>query len=255
MFTIRRLAQLAASTTLAASLAFGASALDISALNDDERTAFRAEIRAYLMENPEVLMEAVDVYNQRIAAAQEANESDILAAHADAIFNNENDLVYGNPDGDVVFVEFLDYRCGYCKKAHPEVMSLLKQDGNIKLIVKEYPVLGEESLLASRFALAVKATNGMEAYGRVHDALMETRKGVTEGMLKRIAKDLDLDADAVFDAIDDPSVVATLTANQEIGQALQITGTPTFIMNTEMVRGYVPFDSMVEIVAELRAAN
>lgn len=241
-----------AAAALLAGTAMGGFALDLGDMSADERAAFRAEVRAYLLENPEVLMEAVDVYNQRQQAAQEAGEQELIAAHAEDIYNAPGDLVMGNPDGSLTFVEFLDYRCGYCKKAYPDVKALLDTDGDIKLIVKEYPILGEDSVLASRFALATKFTAGDEAYANVHDALMGARGNVTEGMLIRLAGDLDLDAEAIIANMDSEEVNTVLADNQRIGAILQITGTPSFIMGDQMVRGYVPFDAMIEIVDELR---
>ncbi|MEM5468455.1 DsbA family protein [Celeribacter marinus] len=248
----RFLTRLTTAALLTASTAFGAHALDLSDMSSAERAAFGAEVRAYLMENPEVLMDAVDVYNQRQQAAQEAGEAGLIAAHAADLFEAEGDLVYGNPDADLVFVEFSDYRCGYCKKAYPDVKALLEKDGNIKLIVKEYPILGEESVLAARFALAVRSVGGVEAYDAIHDALMTTRGNVTEGSLKRMAKDLGLDGDAVMAATDSDAVNEILGRNQQLGQIFQISGTPTFVMGEQLIRGYVPFDAMNEIVAELR---
>lgn len=228
------------------------SAFDLSAMTDAERAAFREEVKAYLFDHPELIMEAVEIYRANQEQAQGALEQQMLTQNADAIYNHPDDLVMGNPDGDIVLVEFLDYRCGYCKKAHPEVKKLLETDGNIKLVVKEYPILGEESLLASRFALATKEVAGMDAYRAMHDALIETRSGINEGTLKRMAKKLDLDGDAILAAMSDKNVDAALARGQEIGAAFQISGTPTFIMNDEILRGYVPYDAMVEIVAELR---
>ncbi|WP_417257490.1 DsbA family protein [Celeribacter sp.] len=250
----RFLTRLGTAALLATTTAFGAHALDLTNMSDAERAAFGAEIRAYLLENPEVLMEAVDVYNQRQQAAQEAGEADLIAAHAADLYEAEGDLVYGNPDADLIFVEFSDYRCGYCKKAYPDVKALLEKDGNIKLIVKEFPILGEESVLAARFALAVRAVSGEEAYHAIHDALMTARSNVTEGSLKRMVNDLDqdVDVDAVMAALDSDEVNTILGRNQQLGQIFQISGTPTFVMGGQLVRGYVPFDAMTEIVAELR---
>ena len=241
-------ALLTATTTLAA------QAFDITDMTDAEREAFRAEVRAFIMENPEVIMEeAYEVYQQRQAEAQVANDADLIAAYSEVIYNDENDAVYGNPDGDIVLVEFSDYRCGYCKKAYPDVQALLEKDGNIKLIVKEFPILGEASVLASRFAVATKLVAGDEAYLKLHDELMQARGDVSEGMLRRLANGLEIDADAVVAEMESDEVTAILALNHQLAQELQITGTPGFILGDQMLRGYVPYDGMVEIVAEVRA--
>jgi protein-disulfide isomerase len=150
-------------------------------------------------------------------------------------------------------VEFLDYRCGYCKRAQPDVKALLNQDGNIRYIIKEFPILGEQSTLASRFALSVKITEGDDAYFAVHNALMESNSQVTPGSLRRLARDSGLDADAIMDGMENPTIDMMLQANYQLGQAMQVTGTPSFVLGETMMRGYAPLDAMVQIVAEQRA--
>ncbi len=246
-------ARLGAAALLTASTAIAASAFDITDMTDAEREAFRAEVRAYIMENPEMIMEeAYEVYQQRQSEAQVANDADLIAQSADVIYDDENDAVYGNPDGDIVLVEFSDYRCGYCKKAYPDVQALLEKDGNIKLIVKEFPILGEASILAGRFAVATKLVEGNEAYLKLHDELMQAGGDVSEGSLRRLANGLEIDADAVIAQMESDEVTAILARNYQLAQDLQISGTPAFILGDQMLRGYLPYDAMVEIVAEVR---
>ncbi|MDO6457312.1 DsbA family protein [Celeribacter halophilus] len=246
-------ARLGAAALLTASTAIAASAFDITDMTDAEREAFRAEVRAYIMENPEMIMEeAYEVYQQRQSEAQVANDADLIAKSADVIYDDENDAVYGNPDGDIVLVEFTDYRCGYCKKAYPDVQALLEKDGNIKLIVKEFPILGEASILAGRFAVATKLVAGNEAYLKLHDELMQARGDVSEGSLRRLANGLEIDADAVIAQMESDEVTAILARNYQLAQDLQISGTPAFVLGDQMLRGYLPYDAMVEIVAEVR---
>ncbi|RPE71739.1 protein-disulfide isomerase [Pacificibacter maritimus] len=226
---------------------------DLTDMSDKDRAAFRAEVRAYLLDNPEVLMEAISVLEDRNAEKAEASDRDLILSHAEALFTSPNDLILGNPDGDITIVEFLDYRCGYCKKAHPDMTALLKNDGNIKMIVKEFPILGEASVLASRFAIAVHLVAGDEAYSDVYENLMSGGSNVTEGSLKRLLRGTDIDVDAVMARINTDEVSNIIAQNHALGQAMQINGTPAFVMQSEVIRGYVPYDSMVEIVAELRA--
>ncbi|MBT8411781.1 MAG: thioredoxin domain-containing protein, partial [Octadecabacter sp.] len=124
-----------AAAALSVSLsATSAMALDMDALTDGERDAFRAEVRAYLLENPEVLMEAIGVLEQRQAEAETMRDVQLAQVNADALFNDGYSYVGGNPDGDIMMVEFMDYRCGFCRRAHPEVAELLAQDGNIRIV-------------------------------------------------------------------------------------------------------------------------
>ncbi|SNR42835.1 DsbA family protein [Puniceibacterium sediminis] len=237
---------------LATCLSAPAWAFDVSAMTDGERDAFRAEIRAYLLDNPEVIFEAVDIAEQRKAEAQTAGDEQLLADNAAAIFDDGFSWVGGNPDGDITVVEFMDYRCGYCRKAHDEVAELVERDGNIKFIVKEFPILGEASLTSTRFALAVRLVAGEEAYKPAYDALITMTSDMSEPVLRRLANTLEVDADAVLARMNDPEIDRQISKTRALAQVLKINGTPTFVMGTELVRGYVPLDTMQQIVATER---
>ena len=229
-----------------------ALAFDIDAMSDAERAAFREEVRAYLMENPEVLMEAIGVLEERRAQEATAAEGQMLETHRDAIFSDGYSWVGGNPDGDVTVVEFMDYRCGYCKRAQPHVARLLESDGNIRYVVKEFPILGEQSTLASRYAISVQQIAGDEAYGKVHEALMGWNGDITEGALARIGREAGVDHEAIVAHMDTDAVTKVIDQNRTLAQALQIQGTPTFVMGDQFVRGFVEFDQMQEIVDGVR---
>lgn len=233
-------------------LALPAQALDLGNMSDAEKAQFGAAVREYLLENPEVLVEVINALEARQAAAKGATDAEMIAAHAEALFNDGYSHVEGNPEGDVTMVEFMDYRCGYCRKAFPEVKELVESDGNIRLIVKEFPILGEDSLLAARFAMSAQILGGDEAYGPLHDAMMTMRGQVTEASLKALADGLGLDGQAILDGMSNPLIDGRIAANHELAQALQINGTPTFVLGHQMLRGYVPLDGMRKVVAEER---
>lgn len=232
-----------------------AAAFDISAMTDDERSAFRDEIRGYLLENPEVLMEAIDVLERRQAADAVASDKALVTTNMESIVNDGYSHVGGNPDGDITLVEFVDYRCGYCRKAFPEVNELIDADGNIKMIYKEFPILGPDSLTSSQFAIATQLVEGEEAYAEVHDALMTLRANPTEEVLARMADDMGYDGPAIVAKMSDPEVERRISENRDLANRLQITGTPTFVMEDQMLRGYVPLNAMQEIVEELRQSK
>jgi protein-disulfide isomerase len=236
----------------ALALAAPAGAMDLTELNDAERAQFRAEVRAYLMENPEVILQAVEQMQNRQAEAQMQADFDLVTANADEIFDDGYSWVGGNPDGDITLVEFLDYRCGYCKRAHGEVAKLLETDGNIKLIVKEFPILGDQSMLASRFAVATKQVAGGDAYKQLNDALMAFNGEVSLPALRRLGESFDLDVPAIEAKMDSDEVIQEITQTRALAQKLQITGTPTFVMQDEMLRGYLPYDQMMALVDEKR---
>lgn len=244
--------KLIAPALMVLSLTAPAQAMDLTELTDAERAQFRAEVRAYLMENPQVIMEAVNQLQQREAEAQAQADFTLVSDNAAAIFDDGYSYVGGNPDGDLTIVEFMDYRCGYCKKAFSEVEKLVNGDGNIRFIVKELPILGEQSMVASRFAIATKIVAGDEAYKSVHDALMSFNGDITQTSLSRLASSFDLDTDAIQKEMDSAEVTAAIANTRELAQAMQISGTPTFVMQDELLRGYLPYDQMKAIVAEKR---
>lgn len=237
---------------LACGVALPAMALDLTKMSDDERAIFRDEVRTYLMENPEVIMEAVAVLEERQQQAQVQADQSLVTDNADQIFDDGFSFVGGNPGGDITLVEFLDYRCGYCKRAHGEVAKLLETDGNIRLIVKEFPILGEQSLLASRFAIATKQVAGADAYKGIADALMTLDGEINMRNLRRLASTFGLDAAAIEASMDSPEVTQEIAATRALAQRLQITGTPTFVLQDELLRGYLPYDQMQMLVGEKR---
>ncbi len=233
-------------------LATPLAALDLETMTDAERQIFRDEVRAYLLENPEVLMEAIDILQRRQDEAQLEADRQLALAHTDALFNDGVSWVGGNPDGDVTLVEFMDYRCTYCKQAFAEVDQLVQGDGNIRFIIKEFPILGEQSKLAAQFAVAVRNMHGDDIYADIHEALMSMRTDITPESLTRLAESFALDPAPLLVAMAGPEVAAELEANAALGNALQITGTPTFVMADQMLRGYVPLEQMQAIVAVVR---
>lgn len=228
------------------------AALDLANMTEVEREAFRAEVRAYLLENPELIMEAVAVLEERQQIAEAERDAKLVEVNWESLVNDGFSYVGGNPDGDITIVEFLDYRCGYCKRAHPDVAELIESDGNIRLVVKEFPILGEQSTLASQFAIATMQLAGSDAYKNVSDALMSMRGNVDEASLTHIAQELGLDADAILAQMQSDDVSEVIAETRLLGQRMQISGTPTFVLAGQMVRGYVPLEGMLKIVEEAR---
>ncbi len=250
---MRRLAALFLATSLVSVPAAFPAFAETPAMTQAERDAFRAEVRAYLLENPEVLIEAMDILQARDEQTAAARDLKMLADNADAIFASPTDWVGGNPEGDVVLVEFMDYRCGYCRKAYSEVEELVKSDGNIRFVVKEFPILGEASLLSSQFAIAVHQLHGDANYKAARDALIALRGEPTMETLARLASDLGHDPQPILARMTAPEVMTVIKANHELATRMEISGTPTFVMKDMMVRGYVPLDAMRGMVDEVRS--
>lgn len=245
--------RLTAALLLGASTALATPALsfDIGAMSDDEKAAFGQAVRDYLMDNPEVLVESINVLDARQAEAGVANDRDLIAANADALFQDGHSWVGGNPDGDLTVVEFMDYRCTYCRQAHQQVLDAVEEDGNIRLIMKEFPVLGEDSETSSRFAIAVLQIAGDEAYAKAHDALMTLRPSPTPEALQGIADEIGVDADAVMAQMPTDAVTSVLLENRQLGQTMGVQGTPAFVIGDNMLRG-MPQAGVGPTIARIR---
>lgn len=250
LFPARPLALAALAVTLGAS---SAPAFDIRAMSAEEEAAFGAAVRSYLVENPQVLMEAINALQTQQQQAQAEGDSGLIAANADAIFDDGWSWVGGNPEGDITVVEFIDYRCGYCRKAHSEVLDLVESDGNIRYIVKEFPILSEDSVTAARFAMSALGSAGPEAYQKVNHAFYTSYKGpFTADALSELGDELGFDGAAAVAGMDAPEIERALQENHALAQRLQIQGTPTFVMGEQMLRGYVPLEGMRQVIAEER---
>lgn len=231
-----------------------ALAFDIKAMSEDEKAAFGDAVREYLMANPEVLIESINVLEERRAVTEAQNDVALVAANRDAIFDDGHSWIGGNPDGDVTMVEFIDYRCGYCRKFNGQVQDVVENDGNIRLILKEFPILGPDSETSARFAVAVKQIGGDEAYLQAHDALMAMRGAPSPEALKGIAAEIGVDGDEVLNAMNTESVSAVLRENRQLAERMAIMGTPTFVIGDTLLRG-MPADGLEATVAAAREAN
>lgn len=231
-------------------IALPAPAAAEQALNDAGREALRAEIRAYLLEHPEVVMEAIQELEKRRRQAQAAAEAEVVAALKDELQDDGYSFVAGNPDGDVTIVEFLDYNCGYCKKAHEDVKALVRMDGNIRYVIKEFPVLGESSVLAARAAMAAMK-QGADYY-EFHDALMSHRGKLDMKTVERLAKASKVDLAQMRADMQDPEIKGKLDRTYALARQLRIEGTPTFVIGDELVRGYKPLKDLQDVVRDQR---
>lgn len=253
--------RLIAAIALAAAAAFPAAAPaqnqsrpSLSDMSETQREALRTEIRAYLLEHPEVLMEAIQILEQRRTADRDNADALLIAANSDALFNAGHSWAGGNPDGDITLVEFSDYRCGYCKRAHPEVKELLARDGNIRFVVKEFPILGPDSVAAARMAQAALDID-QSRYGALHDELMAFQGPLNEVTAYRIAGTLGYDIAALKERAASPEIEARIGENYALARTLGLEGTPSFVVGKSILRGYLPLDGMIQLIAEARAAT
>lgn len=216
-----------------------------------EKAEIGATIREYLIQNPEVIVEAMTELERRRQESERTADQDKIAANHEAIFNDGFSRIGGNPDGDVTVVEFFDYRCGYCKKAHESVNALLGADTNIRFVYKEFPILGPESTLASRAALASRK-QGEELYAEYSDAMMEHHGALDEPTIFAIAKASGVDTDQLREDMSAPEIAENIRTTYALARELGINGTPGFIIGNEITRGYVPYDQLKEMVERAR---
>lgn len=233
-------------------LASPVHAFDINNMSEDEADAFGAAVRSYLLENPEVFIEVIQVLEQQRIAGEDQLDRDLVLSFADELFDDGFSHIAGNPEGSIDIVEFVDYRCGYCRKAHPEVKEILAENSEVRLVYKEYPILGEQSVIASRFAIATRILFGGNSYEAMQDALMSFSGNLNETNLRRLATALELDAEAILAEMTSDTVSDEINANRTLGNHMSITGTPTFVLETEMLRGYVPKDQFVLLIDEVK---
>lgn len=209
-------------------------------------------LRSVLMQNPEMIPEALRA--AEFAAQERALEESkaAVAAAGDRIYADGFSPVLGNPEGDVTLVMFSDYRCGYCRKAQGDLAEVLKADPGLKIIVKEYPILGDDSVLAARFALAVAEVAGLEAYHMVHDTLFAEPAKIGVPQFEAMAKDMGVDWTALEAKMNSPEISTKIAATQELGKELNVQGTPNFILDGMVIPGVIPKDKLLQAIAKIR---
>lgn len=191
--------------------------------------------------------------NRSKTQMSDGNVRNVIVANQANLYLNSNDVVLGNPDGDVTLVEFSDYRCSACKLAHPIVMKLLQDDGNIRYVVKEYPILGPVSVVAARAALASQKQGG---YADFSNALMAART-FDEARIFAIATEVGLDANrlradmAAFEG----DISATLAANADLAKELALQGTPAFVAGHTLVPGATSLAGLNHLIGAARDLN
>ncbi|MBF0355572.1 MAG: thioredoxin domain-containing protein [Alphaproteobacteria bacterium] len=207
-------------------------------------------LRETLMENPELIADAIQALEEKQRLQSEAEAKKLLVARKKDIFEDPNSPVGGNAKGDVTLVEFFDYRCGYCKSVHDAVMRVVKDDGKIKLVYKDLPVLGAESVYAARAALAsVK----QKKYTEFQDVLMRHKGGFGEDVVMSLAKEVGIDPDRLKKDMASEDVAKVLKSNMELAESLGIRGTPGFIMGDHIIPGAVPEASLRQWVSDARS--
>ncbi|MCB9982764.1 MAG: DsbA family protein [Rhodospirillales bacterium] len=248
-FTLRKTALAFTALTLMGSGA--AWAAEDAVFTDAQKDAMGAVIKDYLMENPNVIFEAIEAQRaQQEADAKKQAEVKILE-HIDYLTRADAPSV-GNPNADVTVVEFFDYNCGYCKRALPDIQATIKDDENLRVVFKEMPILGPTSKTAALWALAAHKQG---KYFDYHVALMEHRGPKEEAELEKLAKGLELDVEKMKEDIASGEIEKELDKVTEVGREIGVSGTPAFIVGKTFIPGYVGEDGLKDAIKAEREKN
>lgn len=207
-------------------------------------------VREYLLNNPEVLFEAAERHREKQRRLRKERDRAILRKHRKMILADPHSFVGGNPDGDVTVVEFFDYRCGYCKRFAPVLEKIKRQDPKLRVVYKEFPILGPDSFKGAQAALAAR---NQGRYVEFHEALMRVRGALDNEAIMAAARSVGLDTDRLGKDMQSPTILDILGNNRKLAAALGIDGTPALIVGDEIVRGAIPFERLAEMIAMARA--
>jgi len=233
--------------------AYGAPAQPVS---DTQRTEIEKIIRDYLLNHPEVLQDAIAELEKRQAKNEAEKSKTTIKDNAQAIFESPRHVSLGNPKGDVTFVEFFDYNCGYCKRAVSDMMALMKADPNLKVALKEFPVLGPGSQEAAKVAVAVRMQDKTgKKYLEFHQKLMGGRGQVDKARAMAAAKDVGLDVARIERDLVSDEVKASLEESFALAEKLGVNGTPAYVIGNEVVVGAVGIDALREKINTARCGK
>jgi protein-disulfide isomerase len=240
-------------TALAVACAFlaGVSPRSIAAeeIAPAQRQAIESIIHDYLVQNPDVLIEALRAAEDKASRDADAKAAVVLKDRRGDVFDDPASPVGGNPQGDVTIVEFFDYRCPYCKQVQPALQALLDQDRKLRFVYKEMPVLGAPSVTAAHAALAARLQGKYEVF---HAAMMATKGQFTDDVIYQVAGSVGLDVDRLKRDMRTPEIDQAVKANLALARALDIRGTPGFIIGEHIVPGAIDLDALKNLVADVR---
>ncbi|MBX6426308.1 MAG: DsbA family protein [Variibacter sp.] len=244
---------LASASAAGLALLVAVGPLAAQTFSDGQRKEIERIVREYLIANPEVLQEAVaELEKRQVAAAQDRRKS-AIDAHREALFNSPHQVTLGNPRGDVTLVEFFDYNCGYCKRALPDMMELLKTDPNLRIVLKEFPLLGPGSIEAAQVAVAVRMQDKTgKKYLEFHQKLLGGRGQADKARALAAAKDAGLDVARIEKDLSSPEVQAAIEESMRLAEALGIEGTPTYVIGHAIVPGAVGIANLRKEIQEAR---
>ena len=209
-------------------------------------------IKNYILDNPEIVIEAIELFQKKQSLNAIKKEKETIKSLSVELYDDTNSYFFGNENSKLKIVEFIDYNCGYCKKNHEIMMNILNKNNDIKYIIKELPILGESSLLASKFAINIYLVDGPKIYEKFYDKLMRHNSQLNFEILNKIAKKVGSSIKDFNSKLNVDSVNSVILKNLTLADKLSIDGTPTFIIDDNIFRGFISFDQLQEIIDNLR---
>lgn len=208
-------------------------------------------IKNYILENPQVLIEALETFERQQEAEQLARQREMLGRSSAVLTQSEHQVILGNPDGDVTLIEFFDYNCGFCRRTLPDVDRLVEEDPNLKIVLKEFPVLGEGSVEAARVAIAASKID-TEKYLELHRELLSARGQVDRRTAMLLSERLGYDREELEQMLDTGPINEAINEVYSIATNLGLSGTPTFIIGEEILPGAVGYDVLKDKIDSMR---
>lgn len=238
-------------------LSVPAQAQDAKKFTPEETKAIEAIIKDYLITNPKIMLDVQKALQAQMESDRTAQLVAAIEPNREELENDGVSVVMGNPNGDVTVVEFFDYQCGFCRKAHPDVKRLMAEDKNIRVVYKQFPILDRPnevpmSLIAAHMAMAANKQGKFEEF---HQALFSAEGGLTQESLATIMATIGLDKEKAEAEMMSEEVGASIRNNMELAQKMGISSTPTFIIGDKVIEGAMGYDDLKEKVAAARAKN
>jgi protein-disulfide isomerase len=216
-----------------------------AAFSADQRAAIEILVKSYITAHPEIVQEALDALDKRQKEADAEKARTTIKDNNATLFNSAHQVVLGNPQGNVTMVEFFDYNCGFCKRALPDMMSLLSANPNLRFVLKEFPVLGDGSVEAAHVAVAARMQDPTgKKYIEFHQKLLGGRGAADKARALAVAKEVGFDMGRIEKDMDSPEVKATIDEDMKLADALGVNGTPSYVVGDEVVVGAVGIDEL-----------
>ncbi len=237
---------------LAAGLLVAASPVVGQTLSDKQKEEVRALVREYLLTNPEIIQEAMNELERKQTEAEKTARNKALEQLAGAVADSPRAIVVGNPKGDVTLVEFFDYNCGYCKKAMSDLKSLMQSDPKLRVVLRDFPVLGQDSVEASLAAVAAKNQFSGDRYWEFHQKILESRGRIGKDRVFAVAKEMGADMVRLQKDLESAETRAAVEETMRFADALRLQGTPAFVVGKEVIFGAVGLEPLKTAVASTR---